>query len=423
MKWIELGEIDYKIIIPLIYPFLYQIRRIIHEEDDKVLFSFFTNFLGYLFSGVIYLIIKFRMKRINSTVIEERKTIKTNLELESERSESNISDYTPRQIQINTIGENQVNLKKQKTIKKRIKDQYLFILLLILIYLTPMFLDSYIALDSSLNFGTSSSVSLFFYIFFYIFLSIIILGERLYTHQILSSIVIVISIFIITILFLIKDELSNKIFINIIMIIVVTCLFALYNVLEKKYYNIYMDSPYHLMFVIGAYALTLIIIYEIITVIFFGFDCKFNGVFYQFEKNCQKYKGIYFLLFIADVLSAFIWIGGIQLTVYFFTPCHFIISESISQIISTFINNTIKGFPIYEKIIVYLFFIIIIISTFIYNEVIIINVFSLNKNTKRYINLRQLNDTENLLKLKTIDSNFDDDNLNKDEQRDSVHSG
>ena len=222
MKWIELGEIDYKIIIPLIYPFLYQIRRIIHEEDDKVLFSFFTNFLGYLFSGVIYLIIKFRMKRINSTVIEERKTIKTNLELESERSESNISDYTPRQIQINTIGENQVNLKKQKTIKKRIKDQYLFILLLVLIYLTPMFLDSYIALDSSLNFGTSSSVSLFFYIFFYIFLSIIILGERLYTHQILSSIVIVISIFIITILFLIKDELSNKIFINIIMIIVVT---------------------------------------------------------------------------------------------------------------------------------------------------------------------------------------------------------
>ena len=286
-----------------------------------------------------------------------------------------------------------------------------------------MFLDSYIALDSSLNFGTSSSVSLFFYIFFYIFLSIIILGERLYTHQILSSIVIVISIFIITILFLIKDELSNKIFINIIMIIVVTCLFALYNVLEKKYYNIYMDSPYHLMFVIGAYALTLIIIYEIITVIFFGFDCKFNGVFYQFEKNCQKYKGIYFLLFIADVLSAFIWIGGIQLTVYFFTPCHFIISESISQIISTFINNTIKGFPIYEKIIVYLFFIIIMISTFIYNEVIIIKVFSLNKNTKRYINLRQLNDTENLLKLKTIDSNFDDDNLNKDEQRDSVHSG
>jgi hypothetical protein len=204
---------------------------------------------------------------------------------------------------------------------------------------------------------------------------------------------------------------------------IITLFFALFNAFEKRYYNKYMDSPYHLMFVIGAYALTLIIIYEIITVVFFGFDCKFNGVFYQFEKNCQKYKGVYFLLFIADILSAFIWIGGIQLTVYFFTPCHFIISESISQIISTFINNTIKGFPIYEKIIVYLFFIIIMISTFIYNEVIIINVFSLNKNTKRYINLRQLNDTENLLKLKTIDSNFDDDNLNKDEQRDSVHSG
>ena len=51
---IEFGIIDYKIIIPLIYPIFYQIRRLIHKDDEKALFEFFTNFCGYLFSGIVY---------------------------------------------------------------------------------------------------------------------------------------------------------------------------------------------------------------------------------------------------------------------------------------------------------------------------------------------------------------------------------
>ena len=158
-----------------------------------------------------------------------------------------------------------------------------------------------------------------------------------------------------------------------------------------------MASPYHFMFMMGAMALTLILLYEIFTVIIFGFNCSFNGVFYQFYKNGEKHEYLYILLFIADIITAFIWLAGIQLTVYFFTPCHFIISESISQIISTFLNNTIEDFSIGEKVITYILFIIIIFATLIYNEVVIINFFSLNKNTKKYINLRQLKETENLL--------------------------
>jgi hypothetical protein len=56
-------------------------------------------------------------------------------------------------------------------------------------------------------------------------------------------------------------------------------------------------------------------------------------------------------------------------------------------------------------------------ATFIYNEIIIINIFSLNKNTKKNIKLRQLNETENLITLKTIpEEDF------KDEQRSSTLS-
>ena len=279
-----------------------------------------------------------------------------------------------------------------------------------------MFLDSYAPTDNNLNFGTSSSVSLFFYIFFYIILSIFILGEKIYSHQILSSIIIFISTIIIIILFFIKDEISKNIFVNIIFIIFVTGLFSLYNVMEKKYYNIYMDSPYHLMFVSGVYSLILILLYEIFTDIVFGIDSTFNGIFYQFGKNIEKHEGLYFLIFIGDVLSAFIWIVGIELTVYFFTPCHFIISESISQIISTFVNETIDDFPVHEKVIIYFLFVIIIFATFIYNKILVINIWSLNKNTKKYIGLRQRKETKDISLLKKI-SLFDEENK-EDNQND-----
>ena len=396
--WIEFGIVNYKIIIPLIYPFLFQIRRIIHENDEKPIFSFFTNFCGYLFSGVIYLIIKYRMKKLKTSTEIEKIKVTPKEETKQELKEE--EHYISRKIsKLSTyyFGENQLDKERKKNEKKQKKVQYLFILLLVCIYLIPMFLDSYTALDDQLNFGTSSSVSLFFYIIFYIGLSWLILGDKIYQHQIFSSIIIIVSILIVMILFLIKDNITGSIFLNLLMIIIVTCFFSLYNALEKKYFIKYMDSPYHLMFMVGLYALSLILFYEIFTVIIFGLDTSFNGVFYQIKVNCKEYGFLYLLLFIADVISAFIWISGIQLTVYFFTPCHFIISESISQIISTFLNNTIKDFPIHEKIIINVLFIIIFFATLIYNEVIIINLWSLNKNTKKNIILRELKEKKHLL--------------------------
>ncbi len=119
----------------------------------------------------------------------------------------------------------------------------------------------------------------------------------------------------------------------------------------------------------------------------FGNDRDFNGIFYQIKYNFENIK-FYPLLFIGDVLSAFLWVGGIHLTVYFFTPCHFIISESVSQILSTLINNSLKYHPIYIKIIVYILFAIILVAALIYNEVIIIKTCSLENDTKKYISSR-----------------------------------
>ena len=395
---IEFGIIDFKIIIPLIYPIFYQIRRLIHKDDEKALFEFFTNFCGYLFSGIVYLIIKHRMKKLNSKNIEKINSKNDNDKEDSGKELVNV--VTEKQFRlVSTIkfSENQLNLEKKKIDKINSKKQYIYVLSLVLIYLFPMFLDSY-TLVNNFDIGTSSSISLFVSIFSNIILSKIILGEKIYSHQIFASMIILISIMIVIILFLIKAiHIESNIGVNIALITFISSFYSLFNIMEKRYYNKFVDSPYHLMYVIGLFATILILVYEIFTVIIVGIDSNLNGIFYQFYKNCERFQYLYILIFISDILTAFIWLWGIQLTVYFFTPCHFIISESISQIISFFINDTISEYSDGEQATIIIFFFIIIFATLIYNEVLIINICSLSNNTKKNINLRQLRESESIL--------------------------
>ena len=407
--WIELGIINYKLIIPFIYPLFYQIRRVIHKGDQRPLFEFFTNYVGYLLGGLLYLIERYRTKRKKQEIIEEDNNNKEvhmiiyelqsmivaddDNENPSEKKMSKKLSFKKKRT--NQLSTNLITEVIKKYEKINLKKKYLYILFLVLIYFIPMFLDSYsIINNSSNNFTTSSSVSLFFSIISYVLLSRIILGDKIYKHQIFSLIIILVANIIIIILVL-ADETNDGIYINLVFIISIVVLYCLYNNLVKRYFNIYMGSPYYLMFIIGLMSLIFIILYEIITDLSFGKERTFNGILYQFELNIKD-NNLYFLIFLGDIISALFWIGGIILTMYFFSPCHFIISESISQIISTLIENSLEKCPIYKQVIIYISFVVIIIGSLIYNEVIIINIFSLNTNTQKNIILRQKEETEEI---------------------------
>ena len=187
---------------------------------------------------------------------------------------------------------------------------------------------------------------------------------------------------IILILIWAKD--NSNLPINILIMAVIMILFAVYNVVEKKYFNKYMDSPYHYMFVVGLISTIIILLYETITVLAASKDEVYNGIFLQIETNFKESK-FYLLVLLGDLASAFFWVMGIHLTVYYFTPCHFTISEAISQIFSTFINpDNLEGRPLAIQIIIYVLFFIIFFASLIYNEVVIIVAFDLNKNTKKF---------------------------------------
>lgn len=396
---IELGTINYKLIIPLFYPFFYQVRRVIHQNDEKPFYEFFTNYCGYLFSGLVYWIILRRMrKRERGFKKDDLDEVDSYLELTSINGGKDQEDFTKRTQTIKiayTKTINQISIEKEKLNSQNKKSMYISVFCLAAIYLIPMFLDSYSISNKNLSFKTSSSLSLFFCIISYVSLSRIILGKKIYRHQFFSLAIIIVCNIISIILMLIGEDNSN-LAANMGIMFVILSLYALYNVLEKKYFNKYMDSPYHMMFCIGFISLIFILLYETITVLAAGKDRDFNGIFYQIELNFQNID-LYPLLFIGDVLSAFLWVAGIHLTVYFFTPCHFIISESVSQIISNLINNSIEHHSMAVKVIIYILFCIIFFSALIYNEVIIINIWSLDKDTKKHIENRAKTEKEILL--------------------------
>ena len=238
---IEPGIITYKLIIPLIYPFLYQIRRYIHKDDEKPFYEFFTNYCGYLLSGLVYLLVKYRMKKkqknlieineeladdifelsaFNDTITEKNKSLAGNFSIKGD-----ILDET-------TNIQNQIVFEREKIHKSNKRKKYLFILLLSGIYLVPMFLDSFCSTNKSFSFKTSSSISLFFCIIGYVIFSSVILGDKIYKHQILSLIIIITCNIVSIILLLLKEKNIDLLY-NVLLMAIILTLYALFNTLEQ----------------------------------------------------------------------------------------------------------------------------------------------------------------------------------------------
>ena len=424
--FIEFGILNYRLLIPLIYPILFQIRRFIHE-DTNIFYELLTDFFGYMCGGVIFLIIKYRMKNLSSTKTEimDKKTDEIE-EKEKEKDKSNekitrTDSVIAFKMHTNSIVNNNTtfNITKSKAIysninveniyrqiekkemnKYNIKYKYLSLLGLSLIYIIPLGLEAFTLSDININFKAGSS--LFYYIFFYVLFSRIILGVKISNHHLLSIIIIIACMPIMLTLFIFNEKEKDyfKLFLHSLYFILITALFSIYNTLEKKYFNKFMDSIYHLMFVVGCICATILMIYELITISIFGIkETTYNGIIFQILKNIKEYSYLYILYFILDVFTAFIWLLGIQLIIYFLSPCHIIIAESLSQIITTILKNSISKYHIAAKIIIYIIYTIIIFSSLIYNEVIIINIYSLSKDTKKKIILREL--TEKNIQLTT----------------------
>ena len=113
-------------------------------------------------------------------------------------------------------------------------------------------------------------------------------------------------------------------------------LFGLYDVLKKKYMNIYFYTPYFIMVMIGFINSIILLIYDIIT---YYSNPEISGIIIGFNNNINIISDVF--LSISDLILECIWNLGFWLIIYYFFPSYNFMSEYIGEHI-LYILNVIK---------------------------------------------------------------------------------
>jgi len=377
---IEFGEINCKSLFLLFYPLFIHFRKLINDSiKDNFFFDLFRFYLSFLLSTIFLIIIKKRT-RLSSAKMEVNNNNDNNSIANKDIKES---------IWINPLITKEEMIKRKKKIQK-----CLFIIALTIIGLmTNLFYIIYRLYYNNKNFhtildiGKQSIGSLFEIIYFLIFGNLI-LKNKLYKHHFLSLIIMFFNLIILIISF--SAHYKSTTLKVIFYFAIYNCLFCLSYILGKKYLNIFYIQPYDLMVKIGLISLILLIIYDVFAFFFFGENnTHIHGIILGFKNNLFL---SFIFLFLFDILLYFITNLGIWLIIYYLTPFHLIISESFSEyliIIYYAINPGEKIFDTRDMIIFFSVYIINIFFSLVFNEIIILNFWSLNYNTSKYIKIRE----------------------------------
>jgi hypothetical protein len=282
---------------------------------------------------------------------------------------------------LSEIKNGNLNSKIIKSKKKNKSKIFCIIIFMALLICSKCFFDNqnkelFLFLPFSLNLILSIIFSKF------------LLKINLYNHQILSIIISFIGFFLI--LFSNLQITLEKFYIYII----ISLLNATFISTLKYSTTIYFISPFLCSFLYGIISFIMCVIGNIIYDLY-----NFNK--FSLKQKFDVFHGkmfiIYFLLiiFVSIILKVLI-----LLEVYYFSPILYFISESISRMLYLFYSKLYLETK-EKKIFIYIFIIIgslfEIISILLYNEIIIINYFGLNKNTVKCIKEREIEEKTDVL--------------------------
>ena len=151
------------------------------------------------------------------------------------------------------------------------------------------------------------------------------------------------------------------------------------------------------MFYLGLFGLLFSFPFEIIYYFCFNGNNEIlnKGIIYQIISNSKKESLLNFSLLI--LFYSFMCVA-IILTIYYFTPYHLMVSDMIYVMVKKilYLKDVKKNREIIFIILIIVMSIINVISTLIYSEVIIVKLCSLEKNTAKYISIREKKEYENL---------------------------
>ena len=236
-----------------------------------------------------------------------------------------------------------------------------------------------------------------YYLIFMPIFSKFILKNELFKHQILSLFIFLVGLFLLLIPYF-SNEKKTEIIFNIINVIISASdsfIFVMVKQLTHKYFL----SPYLCLLFIGFFSLIILLVgfitFYLIT------DKNLNNFIGIFEGE-NLTSVIYLILFfffglVLNVLSF--------LVIFYFSPTLLIVTDIIYPIFTWIISlfkkdKENKAFDIILNSIGYF---LVLLSSLIYNEIIIFNFFGLNRNTKKYLEIRQREELSSII-------NNDEDN-------------
>ena len=422
--WIEFSEFNIKLLLPLIFPIFKRVQdytKKTYLTKDNQLFKTFRYFMSYMFSIIPFLIIKIRTK--NTKEIE--KSTELNKENINEKGiiETRTLSVVKGIIETRTISvvnyglTNEITELKKKNDKKRTIYNIIFLFILCIMGLFCYLFRWLFELEEFSE--PKQSIGIFFEIFDYALLSYFILKQKLYKHHFVSAgiiAVLLIILFIITIPY----RKNNKFFLSIVYFFFYSLCFGSYDILGKKYMIKYFITPYFFMFIVGFIDVIFLLIYELFS---YFLNPSISGITFGFRNNINKVGDVF--LFILDLIVEDIWNLGIWLTVYYLTPCHYFISEYISEYVYYMIEarqkkDTNKFYSTTNVVIFSICYFINFLCCLIFNEVFILNFCGLDYNTRKRINQRiskektDLIDSQNLIEMGTEKDEDESNEVNID---------
>ena len=414
----QFGKLNYKYLILLLFPIFQQgqIFFIDFEKNNNGLYKCFNDYLSMIFCGILYFITRYFTKtklqkekeKLNKKKKKELKTLNEDLSSTGSKHKAN-------------TGINLYQLLELEYLKKLLtnnKNKYLYIILIAVFYFAGNIIRNIFYDNEEIQILKSMRIILLS--IFLIIFSIKFLAFSLYIHQSFSLLI----LFLCLIIIIIESAcyhrgLNAKKFFNAFFYYFFHEIFyGIVDVLGKKYLIKFMDNVYFFLMKIGIISLIPILIYDIITY-YAGVDDKYHGIIRLlfFKLNILDI----FLNLIFDIL----YLLGIWLTIFFFSPCHLIalllLEDFFNIIICIYFSEYGVNEEIYkdiynskQEITFYFVYPVIFFALLIFNEIIILNFWGLNYNTKYYIIRRERaeSDIDELLNEnnENIEENEDDNN-------------
>lgn len=370
--FISLGELSKKMIIPILIPIFYIVRHILLEETNKIKEnSIFLN------TGIVSL--SYSLNII--LLIIQNKSIK------SQKKEIKETEFN-----------NQLLIEKRKIESQKYRKRLIFLLLISLYNYFNFQVYDLIKIYEPNNYNPcyfySSSITVFF--LSTALMSYLLLGSKIYNHQILSLVLSPIFSVIMTISFIPTQKMKFTDFIYLCLCLLLRNFRFILMVFGKLYMEKYYISQFDLLSSFGIFG----IIFSLISN-FISYFIKFNGFEYRDVLKGNRLRNIFecfpninIFYFVGSIICWFIENNLIWFCISSLSPNHYIIYRNIS---STFIiiMKIVEYKNWYIDIISVISLISIFICGLIFNEIIIIHIYDLDKYTTIEIDKRQKEELEN----------------------------